>query len=265
LARQPERIKVQQGIDERFLRGILTRDISPVEAVFDLVDNSIDGARNDLISRGKEAKDKFGLPVTYSGYRVSVRLRGSSITVTDNCHGFERSTLENNAFIIGRASKHPQGIGYFGVGLKRALLALGGDFILRTNRPDFAATLHLTAGDLSLRNEPLYAEGRSATSKVRTTISISNLQPGAAHDFAEGRDLQDVRSAFSRRYGLFIRKGLVIVVNGQRIDPFAPTVRQRGPIKAKRWRTQVAASRFSLKPGCTPGIVRPPKKTMIGR
>lgn len=250
MAKKPSKyISVKQGLDERFLRGILTRDISPLEAVFDLIDNSIDAARNDLLSRGATARDKFELPESYKRYRISLRITDRSFVISDNCYGMERAALQNETFIIGKPSSHPQGIGYFGVGLKRALLALGAKFAVRTNRPEFAADLRLTAADMSLRNKPLKAEIRQAKPWTRTTIAISKLQPGAAHDFSGARDFVNIQDALARRYGLFIRKGLQIWLNGQATPSFAPTVRKRGPIRPKKWHDTVGKVKVFVEAG----------------
>lgn len=233
--RTPETIVVHQGFDERYLREILTRDITPSEAVFDLIDNSIDAARNDLLARGDTSRDEFGLPRSYDGYKVALRITKNIISVSDNSLGIDRHSLEEDTFIIGKPSNHPQGVGYFGVGLKRALLALGGRYLLKTSRPDFAAKMRFSAGDLSIRDEPLTATTIALTHSVRTTILISDLQPGPSHEFSAGSDLSGLLNDLSRRYGLFVGKGLLLTVNGHRVSPFGPSVRQRGPIKPKRW------------------------------
>ena len=39
-------IKINTGFEPNFLQNILTKDISTLDALYDLVDNSIDAARN---------------------------------------------------------------------------------------------------------------------------------------------------------------------------------------------------------------------------
>lgn len=226
---------IKQGIDEEFLLETLTRDISPNEALFDLIDNAIDAARNSIPANAR--KDQHGLPGDYSRFRIALRIAPGSVAVSDNCDGFHRSTLRDEAFILGKRSTHRQGVGYFGLGMKRALLALGKTYALSTNRADFSATLRFTSEDLSL-TQGLTAKIRTPTTATRTTFVIGDLQASAAHYFSG--DLDEVSIELSRRYGNFIKKGLILSLNGERIASFTPGVRSRGPVKPKKWHSKVA-------------------------
>ena len=42
-------IEISTGLEPNFLQDILTKDISTLDALYDLVDNSIDAARNSII------------------------------------------------------------------------------------------------------------------------------------------------------------------------------------------------------------------------
>lgn len=53
-----ERLSIDTGVSATFLEEALTKDVTTLEAIFDLVDNSIDAARDWLIAnkcnRGKD-------------------------------------------------------------------------------------------------------------------------------------------------------------------------------------------------------------------
>ncbi|MEQ1530148.1 MAG: ATP-binding protein [Methylococcales bacterium] len=227
-------IPIHQGFDEDYLRVILTRDISPTEAVYDLVDNAIDAARNDIFQKGLTKKDKFGLPAIYTGYKIALRITPKSVSISDNCNGIARDELTLNTFIIGRSSSHLQGIGHFGVGLKRSMLALGRTYGLKSNTSDFAAQLRFTAADLSIRDNPLVGELIVPRPRARTTISITDLEAGPLHEFGDDIDLSLLRTRLGQRYGIFIKKGIQITVNGSAIDAIDASVRARAPISPKR-------------------------------
>lgn len=105
----------------------LTKDVTTLEAIFDLVDNSIDAARDWLIAN-KCNRGKDNLPLTYDGFYVCIRIDEDSIRVLDNCAGIDRETLTKRALYTNKPSQHEYGIGLYGIGLKRSLLKMGTDF-----------------------------------------------------------------------------------------------------------------------------------------
>jgi hypothetical protein len=52
----------------------LTGDATVEECVLDLIDNSIDGARNTIF-RDEQATPNEGLPESYSGYAIDIKLK----------------------------------------------------------------------------------------------------------------------------------------------------------------------------------------------
>lgn len=242
-------IPIHQGFDEDYLRVILTRDISPTEAVYDLVDNAIDAARNDIFQKGLTKKDKFGLPAIYAGYKITLRITPKSVAISDNCNGIAREELTLNTFIIGKSSSHLQGIGHFGVGLKRSMLALGRTYGLKSNTVDFAAQLRFTAAELSIRDNPLVGELIVPRPKARTTISITDLEAGPLHEFGDDIDLSLLRTRLGQRYGIFIKKGVQITVNGSAVDAIDASVRARAPISPKRRHSNSGSVSFFVEAG----------------
>lgn len=222
--------EVHQGFDEDYFREVLTRDVTPAEAIYDLIDNSIDAARDSLISAGPYKKDKYGLPASYAGFRIALRITPNGIYILDNARGLSRSELANDTFKIGQPSDHKHGIGFFGVGLKRSLLTLGETYQFETRTTGFAARINFNSSDLASRDKPLIAETLNKKGAPCTIIGMQNLRPGPAHEFAADQKLKRLRRAVQIRYGLFIKKGLKISINGVAVAPFGPEIRQSGPI-----------------------------------
>ena len=102
----------------------ITRDASDQDCVFDLVDNSIDAARN-LIFRNISPKLRNELPEGYEGYELKLTISGSSLKILDNCGGISVDDLKKHVLRFGEQSQQSMGIGAFGVGLNRALFRLG--------------------------------------------------------------------------------------------------------------------------------------------
>ncbi len=63
-----ENVVINTGIDPLFLAETLTTDIELTDALFDLIDNSIDAARDKLLLQPDLKYDNYGLPADYSGY-----------------------------------------------------------------------------------------------------------------------------------------------------------------------------------------------------
>lgn len=226
-------ISIAHGFDERYLRDILTKDITPAEAIYDLVDNAIDAARNQIIRGGRVERDRFGLPANYAGYKMDLSITAKAITLTDNSQGITENTLSHDAFVVGKPSHHAQGIGHFGVGLKRALLALGERYSLRTDTPHFAARMTFNAVELANTNEPLKAAVVNSRRPFGTKIKIEGIRPGPSHEFENDAKIAALLKKLSIRYGLFVRKGLVITLNGKPVSNFGPDIRVNGPLKKK--------------------------------
>lgn len=70
-------IEISTGIEPNFLQNILTKDISTLEALYDLVDNSIDAARNNIIQNSNYEKDEMGLQ--FANEQLEERKRTSAV------------------------------------------------------------------------------------------------------------------------------------------------------------------------------------------
>jgi hypothetical protein len=180
-------------------------------------------------------KDKYGLPASYGGFTIALRVTETGIYIRDNARGLPQTELANDTFKIGQPSQHKQGIGFFGVGLKRSLLALGETYQFITRTKDFAARMDFTSADLASRDQPLIGRTLRAGGVRGTMIGMQNLRPGPAHEFLADTHLRKLRRAIQVRYGLFIKKGLAISVNGVIVPGFGPEIRPTGPVPPKSY------------------------------
>lgn len=49
-------VEIIMGVSDNFLESILTKDVSTLDALYDLIDNSIDAARDSLLEKGNNLK-----------------------------------------------------------------------------------------------------------------------------------------------------------------------------------------------------------------
>ncbi|MCW5651746.1 MAG: ATP-binding protein [Ramlibacter sp.] len=209
--------------------GSLTRDISVEASLFDLIDNSIDAARETIFKATRE-EAIFELPQSYAGFEVVLTFSGTGCSVADNCGGIEVEHLKTMVLRFGEQSKHSMGIGVFGLGLNRAMFKLGRVSHLKTDTGLQRAELVLNV-DEYLRSDDwnLPAEEFESTSQVGTSIEIAQLPEDIASTFSDADWIERYRVDVGRRYARFIQKGLSITVNGVSVEDGEVHIRQDGP------------------------------------
>jgi len=103
---------------------MLTKDISLVPAIIDLVDNSVDGAKR---LRGEKS---------FNGLWVRLEVSPQEFRISDNCGGISVDNARNYAFRFGRdpeAEIVKHSVGRFGVGMKRSIFKLGTGFRIESD------------------------------------------------------------------------------------------------------------------------------------
>lgn len=107
-----------------FFVNMLVRDILLKQAIIELIDNSIDGARTI-----KKDND-------FTGLKIAVDFDGDSFCIRDNCGGIPLDVAQEYAFRFGRPKEKETGnnetTGIFGIGMKRALFKLGDYFEIKS-------------------------------------------------------------------------------------------------------------------------------------
>lgn len=229
-----ENVKLRTGIDPNFLSDTLTTDIELTDALFDLIDNSIDSARDEII-QGKYQKDNRGLPNDYSGYCIKLRFTNNSIAIEDNCTGFATNTLEENAFYTGLRSNHKFGIGYYGLGLKRALLKAGSVYGMITDNGEHLYKSNFSTHSFASDGETeLVAKKYTSTGRPRTVLVASSLHADTLAQIHSTEWIKTMINGLAVRYAMFLRKGLAIKVvcsqpnfsNTYYITPKVPSLRE---------------------------------------
>jgi hypothetical protein len=113
---------VRASPTKRFFIAVLIKDIQFIDAIVELVDNSVDAAR---ASGGDLSK-----------IHISIDYSGSHFAITDNAGGMSIETAKYYAFRFGKrdgAPSIPGAVGEFGVGMKRALFKIGGHFTVESS------------------------------------------------------------------------------------------------------------------------------------
>ena len=196
---------------------MLTRDIALEQAVLDLVDNSIDGA--------KSLKVDGGLP--FGGRTVNIQFDRNQFRIIDNCGGFDRETAGTYAFRFGRPAgmpRTPHSIGQFGVGMKRALFKFGNRFLVRsaTHADSWAVDVNVADWEQqagwSFPWSPFNADQNISNANPGTEIVVTELRPEVANRFSTKVFENTIIGLIKSKHRQFISEGLSIAVNGVPID-----------------------------------------------
>ncbi|VEI16101.1 Uncharacterised protein [Serratia plymuthica] len=211
--KEKERILIETGVSSNFLEDTLTKDVTTLEAIFDLVDNSIDAARDSLISDGCKRGDD-NLPDSYMGYFVKIRIDDDSIRVLDNCSGIDRETLRKRALYTNKQSQHEYGIGLYGIGLKRSLLKMGTDFSFYVDNSKEAFKSYFDNKSIGGDAEhKVYADVVLSSGNRKSLFSVSNIKNEIKNDFHNPRWFANAEREFSLRYALYLKKGFKIILH----------------------------------------------------
>lgn len=212
-----DKLPISAEPTKAFFVEMLTRDIPLEQAVLDLVDNSIDGAK----SRKGDGDHPF------AGMIVKLEFTKEKFRIVDNCGGFDSETARTYAFRFGKptgAPRTPHSIGQFGVGMKRALFKFGHHFDVRSATADDAWAVSVQVPEWEGQNgwnfpwATFVQNDEISTSTPGTEIVVTDLRPEVAGKFSTKLFENAIIGLIKSKHRQFIAGGLSVTVNGQHID-----------------------------------------------
>lgn len=204
---------VKASPTKEFFVNMLVRDILLKQAIIELIDNSIDGARN--IRKNNQ----------YSGLQITVNFDDSKFVIEDNCGGIPLDIAANYAFRFGRPktveSSDTETTGIFGIGMKRALFKIGNNFSIHSTTKTTEFQLNLNVKEWLNKDDSDWDFNFSAyednmnnsEEKLGTKIEVTDLNLEIAAELSSPEFEQEVIEHIQRRVGLDIAYGIVIIVN----------------------------------------------------
>jgi len=204
---------------KQFFVSMLTRDISLGDAILDLIDNCLDGALR--LADGDE--------VDYGKHFVKIKLSQDNFSIEDNCGGIPRDVAIKYAFKMGRDADDTRDadaetIGMYGVGMKRALFKMGTDALVRTRHGDDTFEVHIDSKWLDNKEWselPIKVPSNASEKLLRpgTTIVVKDLYHGVSRHFTNAAFVNEVETAISHHFTMFLQRGLNIELNGKAVKP----------------------------------------------
>ena len=210
--------EISAGPTKTFFVSMITRDIELIPAIVDLVDNSVDGAR-DL--RGEGSLD---------GLYVELECTHEEFVIRDNCGGIPIDVARKYAFRFGRDKDTPgvaHSVGQFGVGMKRALFKLGNHFTVDSVASDSRFSLDVNVPKWA--DEPDWVfplpdhddHFEADVADTGTTIHVKELHEDVSKAFALEKFVASLSDSLATTHRISISRGLRISVSGVdiRADP----------------------------------------------
>lgn len=200
-----------------FFVDMLTRDIPLEQAVLDLVDNSVDGA--------KALKSDGASP--FEGRVVRISFNKDEFRIFDNCGGFDTRAATEYAFRFGRPAgtrTTPHSIGQFGVGMKRALFKFGDSFSVRsaTKNDCWAVQVHVPTWEGEdgwfFPMTDFVPDENLSMENPGTEIVVTDLRPEVGLRFTTKLFENAILGLIKSKHRQFIAGGLSISVNGNYVD-----------------------------------------------
>lgn len=216
---KPSNDRAAASPTKQFFVSMLTRDINLADAILDLVDNCLDGA----------LRLADGHDVDYPKHFVKIVLATDHFSIEDNCGGIPREVAKNYAFKMGRETDDERDldtetIGMYGVGMKRAIFKMGREALVRTRYGDDTFEVPITSDWLDAKDwEPLSinepTESDEMLAEPGTKIYVGKLNEGVLRHFASEAFENEVRTAISEHFTMFLQWGLKVELNGKPVVP----------------------------------------------
>ncbi|MGE4264249.1 MAG: ATP-binding protein [Desulfovibrio sp.] len=231
MSEQGKGFLVNTSPNKRLVVDGLTRDLSTEACIFDLIDNSVDAARETILKRLAASGAQEEATQPFAGFIIKLKLGSEGLVIEDNCGGIPVAELKALVLRFGQPSRHISGIGAFGIGLNRALFKLGRVSRIKTDTGVERAELLLDVEEYLKddKNWNLPALEFPSSGEAGTTIEISGPNDEISLSFSGDHFGKELRKSIGQRYGRFIRLGLIIEVNGDNVQNGEILIRENGP------------------------------------
>lgn len=195
--------------------NMLIRDLTIEDAIGDLVDNCIDGAKS--LSNNK----------VYKGLNVDIKASKTGFTISDNCGGISVHTARMYAFRFGRKESFDRvskSVGNFGIGMKRALFKLGRKILIQSTAKTSQFTLNVDVDKWRESDKwefefTHYSENTKVNKREDrgTKIMVTDLHSDVAAQFGNPKFINKLKNEIELENLFNIHNGITININGEKL------------------------------------------------
>ncbi len=209
----PEIPKIDASPTKDFFVAVLVRDIALVDAIAELIDNSIDGVKK--LSNGED----------FSAFHIFVKFDKTSFSIEDNCGGIPIEIAQNYAFRFGRDATNPADfspdlpIGQFGVGMKRSLFRIGNNFSIDSVSRHSSFEMEVDVVNWKAKKEWEFEfkkyepNQNNPIENCGTKIKVNSLHSNVSDDFHSNSFINRLKVKIESIDSEALRNGLRIKIN----------------------------------------------------
>ncbi len=214
--------KIHTDPTKDFFVTMITRDIQLRDCIFDLLDNSIDGARR---------KPSADAAKPFSGYEIRLAFDEALFRIEDNTGGIRLSDAIDYAFHFGRRADSPEvagGIGLYGIGMKRAIFKIGRICSVTSHADDASFKVSINVDEWKAQDASWdfdYSDIKKSDA-LGTQIEITTLNEGVKEMLGDPVFKNELMKAVARDYAFFIQQGLKISVGADVVPSYTFQLRQ---------------------------------------
>ncbi|MEM7374446.1 MAG: ATP-binding protein [Bacteroidota bacterium] len=228
--------RIDANPTKEFFISMLIRDLNTGEAISDLVDNCIDGAKR---LRGGDKDSR------YDGLFIKISISKDKFSIEDNCGGIPVDIARNYAFRFGRPSKMEKtdwSIGQFGIGMKRAFFKIGREFsvLSSTTNDSFSMSQDIEKWKDEKEwafefDEVKFPDKPNKEEETGTIIEILKLKEDIRNLFSTVKFLQKLKNNIELENLYNIQKGIDIIFNEQKLKPKQLSLIVSDDFKIGKW------------------------------
>lgn len=199
---------------KQFFINSLTRDISLINCIYDLVDNAINGADREMLKYQRKKSD-------YKGFCININFNQEIFTIRDNCGGIEVKHAIDYVFKFGYdtndvASYSSSG---FGIGMKRAFFKFGKRIHMISCTSNSKVEVDIDVVKWLKRNKWEFEihYDYNTYSVSETIIQVKQLSSEISTAFSNPNFEIELIEELRKKYSKMISDGLKIYVNNKEI------------------------------------------------
>ncbi|WP_313680786.1 ATP-binding protein [Pseudescherichia sp.] len=213
------KITISAAPAKKFFVDMLTRDIELIDAILDLIDNSLDGAMRETIDKASDEKK-------YKGYYAKLTMDDKKFIIEDNCGGIPLDLAYDQAFRLGNTKfgqvRDMPTIGVYGIGMKRAIFKLGKSSLVSTKTIKDEYRVEVSPEWLLDDNnwELPFKSVKTNLDDTGTIIEVDQLRESISQLLGDEKVFQsNLINVISHHFAIVINKGFKITLNGKTIHP----------------------------------------------
>lgn len=200
--------KIETLPPKSFFIKTLVKDIDLLDAILDLIDNSIDS----YISKKH-----------FDRKSIFVKQLNGSFVIEDNCGGIKKESVYEHVFRFGdMAESIGKSIGAYGIGLKRAIFKMGTHILIESDDGEEYYSVEIDKqwiNDDKNWDLDFKEEGKTKGSPI-TRITIKNMYDNIADQINLTVFWNKLKDRIRDTYSIFIKESIDIYVNEEKIEPY---------------------------------------------